>query len=75
MVKRKRRGEMIPTERIGSVVHMMTVHAGCKFTTADIARYAEISHAGAWAMLTRLSRKVPLACDADGWYIVPSTDS
>lgn len=65
---------MIPTERIGMVVLLLAENREQRYTTADIARYAEISHAGAWAMLSRLSRKLPLACDPDGWYLLSSTD-
>jgi hypothetical protein len=61
--------DLLPTERIGLVVFLLMRHRGKKFTTAEIARSVGISHMGAWYMLEKLSRVLPISQEIDGWCI------
>lgn len=71
--KRRTRDETIPTERIGMVVYILMDRRGEKFTTAELSRAVDIQHHSAFRMLQKLSRKLPIVQDIDGWYIMPRT--
>lgn len=63
-----------PTERIAVVVWRLA--AGYRPTTAEIAVSAGISRSGAWEMMSRLSRVLPVCQVRNGrrleWHVVPS---
>lgn len=61
--------ETITTERVALVVHQLCVFRGRKFTTAEIATFANMTHSGAWRLLSRASRVIPIAQEIDGWYM------
>lgn len=61
--------DILPTERVGMVVFILMDNRGKKFTTADLARIVSLTHQGTWAMLAKLSRRLPICQDIDGWYI------
>lgn len=61
--------DILPTERVGLVVYILMTNRGVKFTTADLARRVSLTHQGMWAMLAKLSRRLPICQDIDGWYI------
>lgn len=63
------RGELLPTERIGIVMFILMDNRGQKFTTAKLAELADIKHSGVWKMLSKLSRKIPIIQEIDGWVI------
>ena len=56
------------TERVGRAVALL--YAGGAWPTRQLAERLGLSPAGAWAMLARLSRVLPLSLDADGWRLV-----
>lgn len=57
--------EMIATERIGLVVHRLT--RGEFATTAEIAGWTGLTRVGAWLMMNKLSRVLPLALVDGKW--------
>lgn len=57
--------ELVTTERVGIVVWLLA--HGRKMTTAEVAGLTRISHGGAWMMLAKLSRVLPLTQDGDIW--------
>lgn len=65
------RKEMLPTERVALVVYLLADKPGRKFTTAELAKRVDINHGSMWAMLTKLSRRLPIVQDRDGWYVMP----
>ena len=56
------------TQRIGRVTWQL-LHRG-SLTTAQAAAIAEITSAGAWAMLCRLAGVLPVYFDGDVWRLV-----
>ena len=56
------------TERVGRAVALL--YAGGAWPTRQLAERLGLSPAGAWAMLARLSRVLPLTLEADGWRLV-----
>lgn len=64
-------GELCVTERVGLVVWLLAAERGRKHTTADIARRLGVTYGGAWAMLGKLARVLPIAADSDGWWMLP----
>lgn len=63
------RKNTLPTERVGMVVFILMENRGTKFTTAELAQAVSLQHRGMWRMLCKLSRKIPIVQDIDGWYI------
>jgi hypothetical protein len=60
--------ELIPTERVALIVYELTV--GGTVTTAQVAQMTGITHSGAWRMLGKLSRVLPLTEENGQWYII-----
>lgn len=56
------------TERVGRAVALL--YAGGSWPTRRLAERLGISTAGAWAMLARLARVLPITLDADGWRLL-----
>lgn len=63
------RKDVLPTERVGIIVFILMDNRGKKFTTAELAGYVSLTHHGTWAMMAKLSRRLPICQDIDGWYI------
>lgn len=61
--------DILPTERVGVVVWLLMDNRGKKFTTAELAQRVSLTHQGMWAMLAKLSRRLPICQDVDGWFI------
>lgn len=66
---RDKKEEVLPTERTGVIVYVLMSHRGQKFTTAQLAQRVGLTHNGAWRMLCKLSRKIPICQEIDGWVI------
>lgn len=58
-------GELTVTERVGVVVTLL--NHGHSFTTFEVAKIAGLSYSGAWRMMDRLSRKLPLVLVNARW--------
>jgi len=61
--------EMIPTERIALVVWRLT--RGETLTAKEIAEEYGCSHSGAWRLLARVSRVIPIYQKAGYWWVLP----
>jgi hypothetical protein len=61
--------ELLPTERAGIVVYILMANRGKLFTTAYFAQRVSLNHGSAWKMLCKLSRKIPIVQEIDGWVI------
>ena len=53
--------DLTPTERIAIVTHHLAT--GKQLTTADVANLVGVTRCGAWEMLSKLSRVLPIAQD------------
>lgn len=62
--------ELIPTERIGLVVWRLWHRRA--LTTVEIAELAGVTRAGAWAMMDKLSRKLPIVLVDGEWRVIES---
>jgi len=60
--------DLITTERVGIVVHRLS--RGEAGNTAEIAGWVGLSRAGAWTMLDKLSRVLPLNFSDGRWQYV-----
>lgn len=60
--------EMVTTERVGVVVWLLG--RGHTFTTAEVAKISGLSAQGAWLMLSKLSRKLPLVQIGAYWRLL-----
>lgn len=65
--------ELCTTERVAIVAYRLAI--GEQLTTSDVANLIGISHCGAWEMLNKLSRVLPIAQDRtpDGrptWFLI-----
>jgi len=60
--------ELIPTERIGLVVWQLWHQRA--LTTVEIAELAGVTRAGAWAMMDKLSRKLPIVLTNGTWHVI-----
>lgn len=60
--------ETVTTERVTIVAHWLFTAPGQRMTTAEIARRLEMTHNGAWRMLSTMSRVSPITFDKMGWY-------
>ena len=57
--------EMVTTERVAIVVYRLV--SGQRGTTADIAEWVGLTRFGAWDMLSRISRVLPVAIIDGCW--------
>ena len=57
--------EFIPTERIGLIVWQLA--HGEALTVNQVADIAGITYQGAWRMLEKLSRAIPILCFGGEW--------
>ena len=62
--------DTITTERVAIVVMALVRHPGRVYTTAEIAKLAQMTHGGAWMMMTKISRVVPIGQTATGWVLI-----
>lgn len=60
--------EMVTTERVGVVVWLLA--RGHTFTTAEVAKISGLTTQGAWLMLSKLSRKLPLVQIGAYWRLL-----
>jgi flagellar basal body rod protein FlgF len=60
------------TERVGMACALL--YSGGSWPTRQLAYRLGITTSGAYAMLARLSRVLPVALDNDGWRVVQSRD-
>jgi hypothetical protein len=63
------REDTLPTERIGMIVYILMANRGKKYTTAELAGIVGLQHHSMWYMMCKLSRKVPIVQEIDGWSI------
>lgn len=61
-------GEMVTTERAGVVVWLLS--RGYKFTTLEVAKIVGLTPGGAWRLMERLSRRVPIYQEHARWRMV-----
>lgn len=59
------------TERISFIIWSMTL--GAKLTTREIAQLLGITRAGAYLMLCRSSRAIPLVFENGRWSVIQGT--
>ena len=62
--------DTITTERVAIVVMALVRHPGRVYTTAEIAELAQMTHGGAWMMMTKISRVVPIGQTATGCILI-----
>ncbi len=62
--------DTITTERVAIVVMALVRHPGRVYTTAEIAELVQMTHGGAWMMMTKISRVVPVAQSQGGWMLL-----
>ena len=62
--------DTITTERVAIVVMALVRHPGRVYTTAEIAELAQMTHGGAWRMMTKISRVLPIGQTATGWVLI-----
>jgi len=62
--------DTITTERVAIVVMALVRHPGRVYTTAEIAELAQMTHGGAWMMMTKISRVVPIGQTTTGWVLL-----
>ena len=60
--------ESSTTERVGIACALL--YSGGAWPTRSLAERLGLSYAGAWAMMARLARVLPLALEADGWRLL-----
>lgn len=60
--------ELIPTERVGLVVWRLWHRRS--LTTVEIAELAGVTRAGAWVMMDKLSRKLPIVLVDGTWRVI-----
>lgn len=65
--------EFVTTERVAVVVRLLTL--GRRMTTREVAEIAGITPGGAWSMLGKLSRVLPLAEDGGVWAMLSDSDA
>jgi len=62
--------DTITTERVAIVVMELAGHRGRVYSTAEIARLAQMTTGGAWMMMTKISRVAPIGQTSDGWVMM-----
>jgi hypothetical protein len=60
--------DLCTTERV--TIACLVLYSGGSWSTRSLAEKLGISPSGAWAMMSRLSRVLPLALDEEGWHLV-----
>ena len=60
------------TERVGLACSLL--YSGGSWPTRQLADRLGVTMSGAYAMLARLSRVLPLTLDTDGWRVIQSQD-
>jgi predicted DNA-binding transcriptional regulator YafY len=65
-------GEMLPTERIGRATWLLA--QGRAMTVRQVAEELEITPHGAYQMLVRLSRVLPLSDEGGVWRVCSAED-
>jgi hypothetical protein len=60
-------------ERAALVTYHLSI--GRTYTTYEVADLVGLTRQGAWAMLTTISRVVPIYCDSEGKWSLLSTAS
>jgi len=68
--KIKHHRDTITTERVTIVVMELASHRGQVYSTAAIARLAQMTRGGAWVMMTKISRVAPVGQTEDGWVML-----
>lgn len=58
----------VTTERVGVVAWRLA--QGVQMTTYDVAEWTGLTHSGAWYLLTRLSRVLPIVLIDKHWQCV-----
>lgn len=63
--------ETVTTERVAMVAWLLLSKPGTKYTTAELARRADMNYSGTRKMLVKMSRVIPLveSEDRDGWFV------
>jgi|GEM_PF-2851213 hypothetical protein len=56
----------VPTERVAIIVFLLC--KGRKFTTNEVAELCGVTRRGAYAIMARISRVLPLTLDNGTWY-------
>ena len=64
--------ETCTTERVGLACSLL--YSGGSWPTRQLADRLGITPSGAYAMLARLSRVLPVALDGAGWRVIQSRD-
>jgi hypothetical protein len=62
--------DTITTERVAIVVMELAMHRNREYTTVEIAQLAQMTTGGAWMMLTKLSRVLPIGQTTRGWMML-----
>lgn len=62
--------DTITTERVAIVVMELARHRERVYTTVEIAKLAQMTVGGAWMMMSKISRVVPLGQTDDGWIML-----
>lgn len=63
--------ELTITERIGLIVYLFSI--GRRMTIREIASLSGLTFNGAWRMVTKLSRVIPLLEEGGLWAILPDS--
>jgi hypothetical protein len=68
--------ELIPTERVAIIVYLLC--KGHSYTTMEAGMITGLRRKGAWAMLSKVSRVLPLAgpdrTPGSNWHLLPDED-
>ena len=56
----------VPSERVAIIVFLLC--KGRKFTTMEVAELCGVTRRGAYAIMARISRVLPLTLDNGTWY-------
>jgi hypothetical protein len=68
LVAVRARNKLTPSERTALAMHALEALKPGKFLTTDeVAALTGLRRRGAWDLLTRISRRVPLYCENDRW--------
>lgn len=62
------REDLVVTERAAYIVYLLM--RGKTLTTAEIAAELGMTHSGAWQLLQKVARRVPIRQDLDYWFYI-----